>query len=63
MSNGLFKIDTYMDFFSLFYGFNKVASGCVKVVLGISQPLPNKTKLKFDPDFLLKLLLKIKGIE
>ena len=52
-----------MDFFSLFYGFNKVASGCVKVVLGISHPLPNKTKLKFDPDFLLKLLLKIKGIE
>ena len=52
-----------MDFFSLFHGFNKVASGFVKVVLRISHPLPNKTKLKFDQDFLLKLLLEIKGIE
>ena len=47
----------YMDFSSLFYGFNKVASGFVKAVLCISRPLPNKTKLKFDQDFLLKLLL------
>ena len=53
----------YMDFSSLFYGFNKVASGFVKAVLFISRPLPNKTKLKFDQDFLLKLLLWIKGSE
>ena len=52
-----------MDFSSLFYGFYKVASGFVKVVLCISRLLPNKTKLKFDQDFLLKLLLWIKGIE
>ena len=35
---------SYMDLFKLLHGF-------VKVVLCISRPLPNKTKLKFDQDF------------
>ena len=34
----------YMDLLKLLHGF-------VKVVLFISQPLPSKTKLKFDQDF------------
>ena len=31
--------------------FFKLLRGFVKVVLCISRPLPNKTKLKFDPRF------------
>ena len=34
----------YMDLLKLLHGF-------VKVVLFITQPLPSKTKLKFDQDF------------
>ena len=47
--HGFIKIDTwislssYKDLFKLLHGF-------VKVVLYISCPLPNKTKLKFDQD-------------
>ena len=48
--NGFLKIVTwicqscYMDLFKLLHGL-------VKVVICISRPLPNKTKLKFNRDF------------
>ena len=48
--NGFLQVVTwicqscYMDLLKLLHGF-------VKVVLFISQPLPSKTKLKFDQDF------------
>ena len=53
--HGLVKIDTqislnfYMDLSNM--DLFKLLLGFVKVVLGSSCPLPNKTKLKFDQDF------------
>ena len=49
MIHGFLKVITwfcqnwFMDFSKLLYGFSKV-------VLCVSRPLPNKTKLKFDQD-------------
>ena len=48
--DGFVKIDTWISF-GCYRDLLKLIRVLVKVVLCISQPLPIKTKLKFDQDF------------
>ena len=64
--HGLVKIETlislscYLDLSKLLHVFLKVLHGFVKIFLCISRPLPNKTKLKFDPKIYWSFCFKIK---